>query len=159
MVCSFFQPLTQKVKKMSNELLRIFPKCFLILRHVIIKSVCMKKTIVTLWGFLLSLGFAFPNVIDVDPDKTNWGDDPDRVGNGSALISCDDNSLYVYSEKSLPSLYVYIVDSRGIVKYADVQSVSSCGTLSVDISQLPVGNYTVYLYSGTDYLTASLFID
>lgn len=119
----------------------------------------MKHLYLFLLLFAASMPLSWANVIDPDPDRSEWGDDTNKELTSIPVLSCDESTLSIYSEKALPSLYVYIVDSRGIVKYADVQSVSSCGTLSVDISQLPVGNYTVYLYSGASYMTASLNID
>lgn len=106
----------------------------------------------------LSTSFVYSNEVDPDPDKSNWGYDPNKSLVSAPELSCDEFNLTIFSEKSLPALYVYIVNAQGAVVYANLHSIGSESSESISISMLSEGLYTVYLYSGSNYLAASLAI-
>ena len=92
---------------------------------------------------------------DIPPVQDCWNNekaDGDRSLSNSPSLFKDANSVYVYSEKQLDNLTIGITDMQGNVYYQEVTNIPAGMYYAISIESLPVGQYYLCIYQGSNYV-------
>ena len=85
------------------------------------------------------------------PKDDKWERTDERDNNSPQLYQ-DDSCVYVYSEKQLDNLIIGITDIQGNVYYQEVTTVPAGMYYAISIELLPVGEYYLCIYQGSNYV-------
>lgn len=108
-----------------------------------------KFLVLTLFLFIPSFFFAEEKVIDLD--LAQW------VGKERSLpitpmLSHDNETLLIYSQKRLESLEITVRDSNGFIIYQEIATIQSGQQYSFNINPTDNGQYMIELRQGSRYL-------
>ena len=106
---------------------------------------------------LLSLQLTAKNSIPPSPpinveDGWDKNEDGDRSLSSSPSLFKDANFVYVYSEKQLDNVTIGITDMQGNTYHYEVTTVPAGIYYAVSIDSLPVGQYYLCVYQGSNYV-------
>lgn len=94
------------------------------------------------------------NVFSISEVNDNWNDCEDLRSITSPILSQDENTIYIYTEKQLDNLSIEIKDLSGKVVYSTVTTIPAETEYPTTINMLPQGEYFFTITQGSKYIIA-----
>lgn len=85
------------------------------------------------------------------PKEHKWENTDDRKNNFPLLFQ-DDSCVYVYSEKEVDNLTIGITDMQGNTYHYEVTTLPAGTYYAISIESLPVSQYYLCIYQGSNYV-------
>lgn len=93
------------------------------------------------------------NSLSINVTDKNWGDLDNRSIPSEPILSQDDNTIYIYSEKQLDNLCIEIKDlSTNEVVYSTVATIPADTEYATSITSLPKGEYLFTITQRNKYI-------
>ena len=113
----------------------------------------MRKLFIILTSIFLCISSIYAEAEEkrkIPPDG-NWEKTNDRDTSSPQLYQSE-SSVYVYSEKQLDNVTIGITDMQGNTYHYEVTTVPAGIYYAVSIDSLPVGQYYLCVYQGSNYV-------